>query len=85
VASNPDLFVSDVFETGTDHGFLVDIYDPRQLLHFEALGIVFPNLFDTRNRVIKVDIRRINDELFTTHLLPSKTNETSQVWNKPDE
>lgn len=67
VASDPKFVVGDVFVADTDHVLWVFVDDRRQLLHLEALGIVFSDLMNIGRNPIEIDRVGVHDELFTYH------------------
>lgn len=67
MAADPELVIRDVFVAHAGHVFGVFVDDRRQLLHFEALGIEFPDLVDIGHNPIEIDRVGVHDELFTYH------------------
>ena len=67
VATGPELMIRDILVADADSAFDVVEDNRRELLHFEALGIVATDFFDVRDHVIEVIFGEIDDQILALH------------------
>src|SRR6185295_19441592 len=67
VATSPKLIFRNVFVADADSPLDVVEDNRRELLHFEALGIVAADFFDVRDHVIEVVLGEIDDQILALH------------------
>ena len=67
VPTNPEFLIRDLLVRRARMSIEILIEDRGKLLHFVTLRIEFSNIFDIRNRIVKVEQARLDDE-WTFHL-----------------
>src|SRR4051794_30443343 len=67
VSASPELVFRDILVADADAPLDVVKNDRRELLHFEALGIVAANFIDVRDHVIEVVLGEIDDQILAWH------------------